>query len=272
VFLSRWTPGTRGGSGGCGRVRPVEWLASTIVAAALAGAAQVTSDGVIVRGPTGSKAIALVFTGHEFAEGGDAILAALDRRRARGSFFLTGDFLRRKEFSGFVARVVRAGHYLGPHSDKHLLYADWTDKKTLVTRDAFVADLRTNLAEIERAGAGRPRLFLPAFEWCNAEIVRWAREEGVTTVNMTSGTRSNADYTEDGAANYVSSPVIVESILSAERSDPNGLSGFLLLMHVGAGPGRTDKLYPRLDGLLEALSRRGYRFVRVDELLRGSAR
>jgi hypothetical protein len=38
-------------------------------------------------------------------------------------------------------------------------------------------------------------------------------------------------------------------------------------MHVGAGPGRTDKLHDRLGELLRELSRDGYAFVRVDELL-----
>jgi hypothetical protein len=40
-------------------------------------------------------------------------------------------------------------------------------------------------------------------------------------------------------------------------------------MHLGAGPGRTrDHLHDQLPGLLDELLRRGYRFVRVDELLR----
>ena len=195
----------------------MKWLTLAWLAVALAGRVQLDRDGVIVRGPASTRAMALVFTAHEYAEGSDAILAALDRHRARASFFLTGDFLRRREFSGFVERAVRAGHYIGPHSDRHLLYADWREKKTLVTRAAFEEDLRANLAEIERVGAGRPRLFLPAFEWCNAEVVGWARAMGITTINMPPGTRSNADYTEEGSANFVSASDIVASILSAEK-------------------------------------------------------
>jgi hypothetical protein len=37
---------------------------------------------------------------------------------------------------------------------------------------------------------------------------------------------------------------------------------------MGAGPGRADKMHDRLGALLDALSARGYRFVRVDDLLR----
>jgi len=46
------------------------------------------------------------------------------------------------------------------------------------------------------------------------------------------------------------------------------LNGFILLLHLGAGPGRADKFHARVGELLDDLARRGYEFVRVDELLR----
>jgi hypothetical protein len=52
-------------------------------------------EGGIVRGPRQAILIALEFTGHEFAAGATTILDELARHRARGSFFLTGDVLRR---------------------------------------------------------------------------------------------------------------------------------------------------------------------------------
>jgi peptidoglycan/xylan/chitin deacetylase (PgdA/CDA1 family) len=165
--------------------------------AGLVWAQVLSTDGAIVRGSTREKAIALVFTGHEFAEGGDAILDALAAQRARASFFLTGDFLRRPEFARFVRRIVAEGHYLGPHSDKHLLYCDWAGKKTLVTRSVFREDVEANLREIAAFGIPRPdaRYFLPAYEWCNEEIVGWARDAGLVTVNFTQGTRSTLPVT-----------------------------------------------------------------------------
>ena len=50
-------------------------------------------DGAVVRGSRATRQLALVFTGHEFAEGAEAILDALARHGAKASFFLTGDFL-----------------------------------------------------------------------------------------------------------------------------------------------------------------------------------
>jgi peptidoglycan/xylan/chitin deacetylase (PgdA/CDA1 family) len=227
-------------------------------------------DGGIVRGPVDRKLIALEFTGHEFAEGGRVILDELARHHARASFFLTGDFLRRAGFAALVRRIVADGHYLGPHSDKHLQYCGWeTGKKTLVTREELERDLDANVREIERFGVPRNviRYWVPAYEWYNRDIAAWSAEMGLELVNLTPGTRSSADYTGEADTNFVRSQDIFDSILARERSDPHALNGFLLLMHIGAGPGRADKMHDRLGALLDALIGRGYRFVRVDELL-----
>ena len=111
--------------------------------------------------------------------------------------------------------------------------------------------------------------FLPPYEWYNDEIAGWTRSLGMTLVNYTPGTRSNADYTEEGTPQFVSSDAIFDSILRRERDDPHGLNGFLLLLHLGAGPGRTDKFQRRFDELVGTLAGRGYQFVRVDEMLGG---
>jgi endoglucanase len=228
-------------------------------------------EGGIIRGPTSARRIALEFTGHEFAEGGTVILDELARRGARASFFLTGDFLRTPERAALVRRIVGDGHYLGPHSDKHLLYCDWRARdRTLVTREAFTHDLTQNLEAIAAFGVklGGVRYWVPAYEWYNADIAAWSASLGLTLVSFTPGTRSNADYAGEADTNFVPSRQIADSILAREWEDPDGLNGYLLLLHIGAGPGRADKMHSRLGSLLDDLSARGYRFVRVDELLR----
>ena len=250
-------------------------IGSVVLAVALGATVAARADlqriqGGIVRGPTESRKIALVFTGHEFAEGAPTILDALARRKARASFFLTGAFLRNPAFAPVVRRMVADGHYVGPHSDAHLLYCPWTGPKvTLVSRRQFTDDLERNLDALGPFGVARPdvRFFLPPYEWYNAEIVDWSSARGLTLINYTPGTRSNADYTEEGTRQFVDSATIFESILRREREDPNGLNGFILLLHVGAGSGRTDKFHARVDSLLEILAGRGYAFVRVDQLL-----
>jgi len=232
--------------------------------------ANTISDGGIIRGPVLAKRLALVFTGHTFAEGGETILDQLAKHRAKASFFFTGDFLANPDFRSLVRRVVADGHYLGPHSDKHLLYCDW-DKmdRTLVTREQFRADLNANLKWIGRFGVDRStvRFFLPPFEQFNRDIAGWSAELGLTVVNFTPGTRANADYTGEADRNFVSTRVIFDSIVRREREDPHGLNGFILLLHVGSGPGRADKFANHFGELLDFLAAKGYTCVRVDELL-----
>jgi peptidoglycan/xylan/chitin deacetylase (PgdA/CDA1 family) len=227
-------------------------------------------DGGIVRGPKDGKVIALMFAGHTYAEGGETILNELARHDAKAAFFLTGDFLSNPKFRLLVERVVAAGDYLGPHSDKHLLYCSWDQPpKTLVSRDQFATDLLTNLGKIAsfNANEGRTPFFLPPYEHWNRVIADWAAGQSMVLVNFTPGTRSTADSTGEGEKEFVSSQAIFDSVLKYEQEDPAGLNGFLLLLHIGSGPGRADKFHTRFGELLDHLAGRGYRFVRIDELL-----
>ena len=72
----------------------------------------------------------------------------------------------------------------------------------------------------------------------------------------------------DHDKNYRSSEAIFNSILDHERSKPAGLNGFILLMHIGAGPKRTDKFYTRLPELIKYLKAKGYQFQTVEQLLK----
>lgn len=232
-----------------------------------------TRDGAILRGPKDQRRLAMVFTGHEFGEGGETILNELARHKSRASFFLTGSFLTNSQFAALLGRIQNEGHYIGPHSDSHLLYCAWEEpRETLVSEDQFQADLVANVAKIipliPNESRRFSRFFLPPFEHYNREIADWTRENGWMLINFTPGTRSNADYTGEADKNFVSSQKIFDSIVAREREDPSGLNGFILLLHIGAGPGRADKFHARLGELLDYLAGRGYEFARVDELLR----
>lgn len=227
-------------------------------------------EGGIVRGPRDERAIALIFTGGEFAEGAGDILDALAARDVKASFFVTGTFIRTPEFRPHLRRMVAEGHYLGAHSDAHLLYAPWEERsRTLVTEAEFRGDLERNLRDLEAFGLERDdmRFFIPPYEWYNRQIVDWTSDMGLVLFSYTPGTRSNADYMPDDHARFIPSRAIVDSILAYESTHEHGLNGFLLLLHLGAGPGRTDKMHPFVGPLIDELRRRGYTFVRVDELL-----
>ncbi len=90
---------------------------------------------------------------------------------------------------------------------------------------------------------------------------------GLSLVINTPGTLSHTDYTNSSDKNYRSSEKIFESITDYEQSRLNGLNGFMLLMHIGAGPGRSDKFYERLPDVIALLKKRGYEFVTIPTLL-----
>lgn len=229
-----------------------------------------SSHGGIIRGDPTRKTLALAFTGDEFADGAETILDELRRHQAKGSFFLTGNFLTNTMFHSLVKRIAVEGHYFSVHSDQHLLYCSWEkERQTLVTREQLQSDLAQNQQRFVRLNLAQPvgRYFIPPFEHYNQQIVDWARQQNFTLINYTPGTRSHADYTGEADKNFTSSQVIFDSIVKREQTDPHGLNGFILLLHIGSGPGRTDKFHTRFGELLDHLAGKGYAFVRVDELL-----
>ncbi|MBA6152484.1 glycoside hydrolase family 9 protein [Gelidibacter maritimus] len=219
------------------------------------------SSGAIVRGDRSAKKISLLFSGDEYADGAEEILRVLEKHNIKASFFLTGNFYRNENFAPFIKNAKTSGHYLGAHSDKHLLYNDWTEeKKLLVSQDEFKNDLKANYDEMEKYGIQKDDApyFLPPFEWNDHIITQWADQMSIQIINYSPGTISHADYTTPEMENYRSSEAIVNSILNLEETD--GLNGFLLLSHIGTHPDRTDKFYNKLDELITTLKADGYEF------------
>lgn len=224
-------------------------------------------NGAVIRKDTTRKNIYLVFTGHDFAEGFPVIEDVLNRHGIKASFFFTGDFYRNTEFEYLIRRLVKGDHYLGAHSDKHLLYCSWEQRDSLLIDHAiFDKDLDQNYIAMKKFGIGKEnaRWFMPPFEWYNKAIATWTEERGLVLVNFSPGTRSNADYTyPEMKDRYVTSEEITGSILNYEERF--GMNGFILLIHMGTDPRRQDKYYNHLDKLLSYLEEKGYDFNRIDE-------
>jgi peptidoglycan/xylan/chitin deacetylase (PgdA/CDA1 family) len=213
--------------------------------------------GALVRSDLQKREIYLCFTGHDFNEGFDYVLKVLDEADVKASFFLTGDFIRNNR--SLVERMDHAGHFIGAHSDKHLLYCDWNKRDSLLYTPSIIkSDIIKNLQVLEDMGI-QPDYFMPPYEWYNGEVVKIASALDQVTINFSAGTRSNADYTTPDMPNYVSSETIFESILAYERQ--NGMNGFHLLIHPGTDPLRKDKFYKSLGALIVYLKAKNYFFV-----------
>jgi endoglucanase len=229
------------------------------------------SYGGIIRGDSTRKKIAIVFTGHEYADGAGYIRKTLKENHIKASFFFTGAFYRNPQFKNFIAGLKADGHYLGAHSNEHLLYCDWTKRDSLlVTKNEFNRDLEENYAAMKSFGidAAKAKFFLPPYEWYNDSVASWTAARALQLINYTPGTLSHADYTTPADKNYRDSKTIFNSIQTYEQTHAAGMNGFILLMHVGTDPKRKDKFYDSLQQLIRLFRIRGYQLVGVDELLR----
>jgi endoglucanase len=227
--------------------------------------------GGITRGDQSKKQLALVFTGDEFADGGKFINSTLTENKIKASFFLTGRFYKNPAFNNIIKTLKANGNYLGAHSDQHLLYNDWTKRDSLlVNKTQFTSDLMANYEGMKKFGIAKKdaTYFLPPYEWYNQQIANWTTEIGLQLVNFTGGTRSNADYTfPEMGKSYRNSEEIYQSIIDYDKNRPNGLNGFILLLHIGTDPKRKDKFYHKLPALIKYLKESGYEMVTINKLL-----
>lgn len=219
--------------------------------------------GAITRTDKDKKRISLIFSGHEFADGYETISRTLKKLNIKASFFFTGDFYRQPDFAKVIKGLKSDGHYLGAHSDKHILYCSWEKRDSLlVSKTAFLHDLKNNYSEMKKFGIKKNQasFYLPPYEWYNDSISIWCREAGLTLINFTPGTLSNADYSIPAMnEKYHSSDEIYKRILKTESNE--GLNGHILLFHIGTDQHRTDKMYNKLYDLLTLLTNDGYEFV-----------
>lgn len=232
----------------------------------------VWSHGGIIRGDSGTKSIALVFSADEFGEGAGVIRQTLHENNIHASFFFTGRFFKHPTYKKITSQLLDDGNFVGSHSFGHLLYCDWSNRDSLlVSKKEFVRDLEESYKLLRGFGVNKvdAHYFLPPYEWYNDSISAWSKEFGLQLINFTPGTYSNGDYTTpDMGSRYLPTDTIYNRIMRYETDKPGGLNGFILLLHAGTDPGRTDKFYFKLGRLIRELKSRGYFFLRIDELLK----
>lgn len=151
------------------------------------------------------------------------------------------------------------------------MYAAWEKRDSLLLSQVqFNEDLQKNYAAMKKFGIIKKDAlyFLPPFEWYNDTIASWTHQQGLQLINYSPGTISHADYTWPELKNYKSSEDILASIRKYATNSKQGLNGFILLIHIGVDPKRTDKLYNYLPQLIQWLQQKGYHAKRVDELLK----
>lgn len=221
--------------------------------------------GAVVKRDNIGKTIYLLFSADSLFEGSGVVLDVLRKHEVKASFFFTGNCLRMGEHRETIGNVLKMNHYVGCHSDAHLLYADWNQERTnLVSDDSLCNDLSKNYIELQRIGISKKDApyYLPPYEWYNSQNISAIKKMGIVPINFSVGLLTSDDYTTPNmGTRYKSSQQLVDLIFEYERK--HSLDGCFMLIHPGTSPLRKDKLYNRLDEIITKLKSLGYTFSRL---------
>lgn len=222
----------------------------------------------VSRTHTNQKIVALTFDGGSSDRGTQNILDTLRSRHVHCTMFLTGGFIRR--YPQLVKEISTDGHEVGNHcfSHPHLtnLELDGSQHtRTGITREILWNELlKTDSLFKQTSGHPMVALWRAPFGELNNDILLWAAEIGFKHINWCQHCDSWDWVADTSSQLYRSSTEILSHFLTLESE--KGLQGKILLMHLGTER-KKDYPYTILGKLIDELRSKGYRFVRVTNLL-----
>jgi peptidoglycan-N-acetylglucosamine deacetylase len=204
---------------------------------------------VFDRGRPGLMQVALTFDDGPDPTWTPRIAAKLNEWNAPATFFCIGQ--RVKEHPGIVRALVSSSHEIANHSYTHLSL--WS-RSSDVVRD----QLQRSQSTLSQAAGDSPRLFRPPFGDRGPQVLREARNLGLTTV-LWSLSSNDWDNSETGQ--------IVNRVLTRVRD------GAVLLFHDGSHKERLPDRSATLNAvslLVPALKQLGFRLVTVSTMIASS--
>jgi polysaccharide deacetylase family sporulation protein PdaB len=194
--------------------------------------------------PTEEKVIALTFDDGPDPEDTPQILDLLQQYGAKATFFIIGE--KASWYPELVKREAAEGHELANHTYKHTYFNGSINESN-------VRDELTRTEEIIYKITGqKPHLFRPPGGYYSEPLIRIARQEGYMVV-MWSWHINTMDWNTPGVDR------ITQKVLS------NARNGDIVLFHDYV-EGKTQTI-EALQRILPELTRRGYRFVTISDLL-----
>ncbi len=220
----------------------------------------------LTRGPDDRAEVLVSFDGGSSDRGAREILDALSARGIRTTIFLTGEFIRR--YPDVARRIAADGHEVGNHTDTHPHLTTYAGDGRQATRPgvdrAFIAGELARTARLYHEATGRTMapLWRAPFGEHNAEIRRWAAEQGYWHVGWTGG-RSGLDGLDwvTDASSRAYQPA--DRLLS--RLVRHAENGGIVLLHLGSD--RDEPVASKIGILFDGLRARGFRFARASEFL-----
>lgn len=194
----------------------------------------------LIHGNLRGKEIALTFDDGPHPGYTPEILEILRRENIPATFFLVGS--QAEKYPDLVRAELAAGHCVANHTYHHVSLPK--------IPQLFVADEIKACGDVLRAVTGKaPHLFRPPGGEYNRQVAEASSALGYTMVLWTD---DPGDYTSPGEQ------VILQRTLG-KASD-----GGIILIHDGIR--QTINVLPQM---IETLKKQGYRFVTVDEMMRG---
>ncbi len=158
------------------------------------------------------------------------VLAELDRCGVSATFFVVGE--RVAEDPGPARAALQAGHDIELHCHRHVRHTELSEAE-------LEADTTAALAELERAGLGRPRYWRTPWGVRTAATARVAERHGLRLVDWTIDTH---DWRGDGRAAMLEAA----AVLLRDRA--------VVLMHDALGPGALRAGVEETIGLIAPLA------------------
>jgi peptidoglycan/xylan/chitin deacetylase (PgdA/CDA1 family) len=228
------------------------------------------------RGSLDEKKIALTFDGDYLDNVTEEILDILKQENIKCTIFLTGRYIHR--FSDIVKRMLADGHEIGNHTWTHPHLTTFEKNRKHQTLPTVAKELvqhellKTSELFYQITAHKMMPYWRAPFGEHNAEIRQWAGEAGFRQIGWTLGKdwkngMDALDWVADtSAAIYYTADEIADKIITFGDSQKTGANGAIILMHLGTER-KGDYPHLRLPFVIEELKKRGYRLVKISELL-----
>ncbi len=232
-------------------------------------------------GALDKKLVALTFDGGSYANAASDILDTLQSRSVTATMFLTGRFMERN--AELVRRFVATGHEIGNHTYSHPHLTSWAQDHThtslpQVTEQYLCSELQRAAASFKKVtGKDLSPIWRAPYGEINGHLCRWAQRCGYLHIGWRQGRRwrenldSNDWIPDEDEPGYHSPQEVYDKVVGLARSEPSGINGGIVLMHLGTqrkDPG--TQVHRILGSMIDELRKMGYEFVTVSELLRES--
>jgi peptidoglycan/xylan/chitin deacetylase (PgdA/CDA1 family) len=232
-------------------------------------------------GDIDSKIVALTFDGGSLSNAADDILDTLKSRNVKATVFLSGNFIR--AFPDVVKRIAADRHETGNHTFSHPHLTAWAQDRTHTTLPGVSASFlcqelsRTDALYCLLTGSHLSPIWRAPYGEKNRSICEWAQECGYLHIGWRQGKSwrqglDSNDWIEgEETPGFHSPEEVLKKIMDIAQEQPHGISGGIILMHLGTVRKDTKtQIHRSLGKLIDDLRGLGYSFATVSEMLKNS--